>query len=128
MTFGVRRPVEPWRVSKAWKRTCTIAKRRAGYACEVCGVGETFHPSPKGKRMSNLVAGHRVPPERYPGRPTDPANVWILCSACNASQGNRTPEEWQAARTGRLVDLGLVSHGPERKAPSRTIYCPPGIR
>jgi hypothetical protein len=108
MSFGERRPVRRALVSTAWKKTTPKAKARAGHRCEVCGVAETFHLSPKGRTLSNLVVGHRIPPERFSGSHNDLANLWVLCLACNASQGNRTPEEWFSARSGRLVELGLV--------------------
>ncbi len=58
--------------------------------------------------MSNLQFGHRIPAERYAGSHDDPQNVWTLCRGCNASQGDRTPEEWRGGASGRLVNLGLV--------------------
>jgi 5-methylcytosine-specific restriction endonuclease McrA len=117
VSFGVRRPVAKWRVSAKWKRICRAVKARDHYRCQVCGVPELYRRTATGKRMSNLVVGHKIPPERYAGSPLDTANLWLLCRADNASQGNRTPEEWRAARSGRLVELGLVD--PDR--PSRVI-------
>ena len=108
MSYGISQPVDRRRVSTAMKRAARLAKARAGHKCEVCGAPELFHRSATGRRMSNLVLGHRVPLERYRGSPTDPANGYVLCRGCNASQGNRTPEEWRAAASGRLVRLGLV--------------------
>ena len=114
-----RSTVERWRVSGAWKRVCRLVKARARNRCEVCGAAETFRMSVTGRRTSNLVTGHRVPPERYAGSPLDAANLFCLCRACNASQGNRTVEEWRAAQTGRLVALELAQSPPRR--PSQVI-------
>lgn len=114
MSFGERRPVERWRVSTAWKKLIPFIKRRARYRCEVCGEPEVYHRSATGKRMSSHVIGHKVPPERFAGSPLDRANLWLLCRACNASQGNRTPEEWFAAGSGRLRELGISG----QKAPT----------
>jgi hypothetical protein len=113
MSFGaaVRRGgnVERWRVSTAWKRVCKLVKANAGHRCEVCGTPEMCRLSATGKRVSNLIVGHKIPPERYPGSPLDMGNLFCLCRACNASQGNRTLTEWRAARPGRLVELGIVT-------------------
>jgi hypothetical protein len=106
-------------VSGAWKKVCRLVKARARNRCEVCGAAETFRTSVTGRRMSNLVTGHRIPPERYGGSPLDAANLFCLCRACNASQGNRTVEEWRAAQTGRLVALGLAQRAP--RCPSQVI-------
>ena len=113
MTFGrgERRPVEGWRVSTGWKRVCPFVKRRDGFRCTICGAPEVYHRSPTGKRMSNLLIGHRTPPERYQGSPLDVRNLFTLCRPCNSSQGNRTVEEWLAAGSGRLVELGIA--GPQ---------------
>jgi hypothetical protein len=89
-------------------------KARDGHRCQVCGASETFRASATGRRMSNLITGHRIPPERYAGSPLDAANLFCLWRACNASQGNRTVEEWRAAKTGRLVALGLAQR-PSRR-------------
>ena len=118
-TFGEARPVRPALLSRGWKRVCPFVKRRDHYRCCVCGVVETFHTTPNGRRMSNLVIGHRTPPERYPGSHNDPRNLWTLCASCNSSQGNRTPEEWLAARSGRLVELGIA--GPQAPTTSSVI-------
>jgi len=114
-----RLPVEGWRVSTGWKRVCPFVKRRDGFRCAICGSPELYHRSPTGKRMSNLLIGHRTPPERYQGSPLDVRNLWTLCSACNASQGNRTELEWRAARSGRLVELGLA--GPQTPDPASSV-------
>jgi 5-methylcytosine-specific restriction endonuclease McrA len=119
MSYGESRPVESWRVSTAWKRLAPLVKRRAHNRCEVCGDPEIFHRSASGKKMSNLLIGHRTPPERYAGSPLDPGNLFCLCRACNASQGNRTEAEWRAARSGRLVGLGLT--GPKEPTTSAVI-------
>ena len=103
----------------AWKRLIPFVKRRAGHRCEVCGASEVFHRSATGRRMSNLLIGHRTPAERYMGSPLDRANLYCLCQACNASQGNRTEAEWRAARSGRLVELGIV--GPQAPTTSSLV-------
>lgn len=116
-----QRPVDPRRVSTAMKKASVSVKARAGRKCEVCGALELFHRSRTGRRMSNLILGHKVPLERYEGSPTDKDNLWALCRSCNASQGNRTVEEWQAAKSGRLVELAgrgalVRGYGPTRHA------------
>ncbi len=119
MSFGERRPVERWRVSTAWKKLIPFIKRRAGYRCEVCGASETYHRSATGKRMSNLLVGHKTPPERYIGSPLALTNLFCLCVQCNSSQGNRTVEEWHAARSGRLIELGIT--GPKAPDPASSV-------
>lgn len=114
MSFGGKRqPVRRALLSRGWRHVVPLIKRRDGYQCQVCGARESWHTSPTGKRMPNLVVGHRTPPERYMGSHNDPANLWTLCASCNASQGNRTEAEWRAARSGRLVELGIAG----RKTP-----------
>ena len=77
-----------------------------------------LRPRPTALRQA-LVPGRRiVPPERFAGHDDDPGNLRTLCFACNSSQSNRTDEEWRAARSGRLVSLGLVD-GPK---PTRYSY------
>jgi len=115
---GGRAAVEAWRVSTAWKKACRRVKDRDGHRCRVCGTPEGFRRSATGRRMSNLVVGHRIPPERYGGSPIDDGNLYTLCRPCNASQGNRTEDEWRAARTGRLVELGIVAGEPGRTSSS----------
>jgi hypothetical protein len=44
----------------------------------VCGAAETIGLSATGRRMSNLVTGHPIPPERYAGRPLDLAKLFAL--------------------------------------------------
>jgi hypothetical protein len=39
----------------------------------------------------------------------------VPLSRLYASQSNRTPEEWRAAASGRLVRLGLVPDGSPRR-------------
>ena len=95
-------------------------KARDGFCCQVCGAPEVFTRTKSGRVMTNLQVGHRIPAERYPGGHNDPANLWTLCRGCNASQGNRTPEEWNAAASGRLVRLGLVARLGVVRTPGRT--------
>ena len=116
MTFGGRQPVRRELVSTQWKKVTPHVKARDHFRCQVCGVEERYRVTARGRRMSNLVVGHKIPPERYQGSHHDPANLWTLCRACNASQMNRTPEEWRAAATGRLVRLGLSQPTPRRSS------------
>ncbi len=118
-TFGEPRPTRPALLSRGWRAIVPVVKRRDGFQCQVCGVRETFHRSAAGKRMSNLLIGHRTPPERYMGSHNDPANLWTLCFQCNASQGNRTEAEWFAAGSGRLVELGIT--GPQAPTDSAVV-------
>jgi hypothetical protein len=118
-TFGEPRPTRPALLSRGWRAICPIVKRRDHYRCCVCGATETWHHSATGRRLSNLLIGHKTPPERYMGSHNDPANLWTLCFACNASQGNRTVEEWFAAQSGRLVELGIT--GPKVPTTSAVI-------
>ena len=113
LTFAEpRRPFRRALSTKQWRATRKAIKARDGYCCEVRGAPEIFARTKSGRTMTNLQVGHRIPAERYPGGHNDPANLWTLCRGCNASQGNRTPDEWRAAASGRLVRLGLVrQHG-----------------
>ena len=105
MTAGAFRPVRPELSRASWRKTRVHVRRRDRNTCQVCGrVQPAF-----AKR--SFPVGHIVPPERYAGHHDDPANLQTLCWACNSSQSNRTSEEWRAARSGRLVNLGILD-GP----------------
>ncbi len=112
-TVDTARPFRKELSRRTWRAVRKLVKARDHYRCQVCGLPELYSRSRSGRRMSNLQVGHRIPAERYPGPHDDPANLWTLCRGCNASQGNRTPEEWRAARSGRLVRLGLLQE-PQR--------------
>ena len=60
----------------------------AGRRCSNCGSTE------------NLVVDHIFPV--YRGGTNDPANLQILCSACNGDKGIRTQSEWE-----RGIDIKL---------------------
>jgi len=48
--------------------------------------------------VTNLVAGHIVPPERG-GAMLDPMNLITLCKPCNTAMGRWTLGEWQRSES-----------------------------
>lgn len=120
---GTRQPFRKALSRSTWRKVRELVRRRDRHTCQVCGAPERRGPSGR----TNLRVGHRTPPERYAGHHDDPGNLWLLCADCNSSQGNRTVEEWFAAATGRLVELGIV-RPPGSVAPIGRSVLAPGDR
>jgi len=90
-----------------WRKVARQVIARDMWQCVACGNPAT-------------MAGHRVPPELYPGSHNDPANLIALCRPCNVSQGSLPFDEWLARPYGRAAWVrarrsGLALPQPKRR-------------
>ena len=85
---------------------------RNGYTCQMCGIG-AGEPDPQNpNRKVKLHVGHIV--DKSHGGTDDPANLRVLCSACNQGAKNlvQEPPRW----TWLLSQLRRASIDDQKKA------------
>jgi hypothetical protein len=85
-------PPRPKKHSRTHSRLHRLAKRD-GWTCSYCDRPLTCACDPGNCHESAAVADHVLPTARGGADVDD--NLVLSCWACNASKGDRTPEEWK---------------------------------